>query len=175
MTYLAWPSHYLKYDPGGKLIFNDKGFDNFISQVQSSGYEKKNEIIAKAKLTVFFGQKNWKSYTETIAAMIKDQILPLDKKGAEQIYFYADMVYRFAKNDQKALKKAAGFAKTISMEVPGINERNKAEYLELYANLLEETNQKNLSVSVRNMIDHKKLEEAQNGNSFQMLKPAPAK
>jgi len=175
MTYLAWPQHYLKYDTAGAVIFNSKGFDDFISQVQKSDYEKKNEVIAKAKLTVFFGQKKWKSYTETIAAMIKDQILPLDKKGAEQIYFYADMVYRFAKNDQKALKAAAGFAKTISMEVPGIDDRNKAEYLELYANLLEETNQKDLSVSVRNMIDHKKLEEAQSGNSFQMLKPAGKK
>jgi thiol-disulfide isomerase/thioredoxin len=175
MTYLAWPQHYLRYDTAGAVIFNGKGFDDFIFQVQKSSYEKKNEVIAKAKLTVFFGQKKWKSYTETIAAMIKDQILPLDKKGAEQIYFYADMVYRFAKNDQKALKAAAGFAKTISMEVPGIGDRNKAEYLELYANLLEETNQKDLSVSVRNMIDHKKLEEAQSGNSFQMLKPAGKK
>jgi thiol-disulfide isomerase/thioredoxin len=175
MTYLAWPSHYLKYDADGKLIFNNKGFDSFISQVQKNNYEKKNEVIAKAKLTAFFGQKNWQSYTETVAAMIKDQILPLDKKGAEQIYFYADLVYRFAKNDQKALQKAAGFAKTISMDVTGISDPNKAEYLELYANLLEETNQKDMSVSVRNMIDHKKLEEAQSSNSFQMLKPAGKK
>jgi thiol-disulfide isomerase/thioredoxin len=171
-TYLSWPSHYIKYDKEGAVVFDKNGFEKFQTQLQKSNYEKKNEIIAKAKLTVFFGQKNWKGYTATVAEMIKDQILKMDTKDAEQIYFYSDLVYRFAKNDAKALEKAAGFAKSISMDIPGITAQNKAEYLELYANLLEETNQKNLSVSVRKMIDHKKLEEAQSSNSFQMLKPA---
>ena len=171
-TYLSWPSHYIKYDNEGAVVFDKNGFEKFLTQLQKSNYEKKSEIIAKAKLTVFFGQKNWQGYTATVAEMIKDQILKMDTKDAEQIYFYSDLVYRFAKNDPKALEKAAGFAKSISMDIPGITAQNKAEYLELYANLLEETNQKDLSVSVRKMIDHKKLEEAQSSNSFQMLKPA---
>ena len=171
-TYLSWPSHYIKYDNEGAVVFDKNGFEKFLTQLQKSNYEKKNEIIAKAKLTVFFGQKNWQGYTATVAEMIKDHILKMDTKDAEQIYFYSDLVYRFAKNDPKALEKAAGFAKSISMDIPGITAQNKAEYLELYANLLEETNQKDLSVSVRKMIDHKNLEEAQSSNSFQMLKPA---
>ena len=171
-TYLSWPSHYIKYDNEGAVVFDKNGFEKFLTQLQKSIYEKKSEIIAKAKLTVFFGQKNWQGYTATVAEMIKDHILKMDTKDAEQIYFYSDLVYRFAKNDPKALEKAAGFAKSISMDIPGITAQNKAEYLELYANLLEETNQKDLSASVRKMIDHKKLEEAQSSNSFQMLKPA---
>lgn len=174
-TYLAWPQHYLHYSASKPVIFDEKGFNSFLLLLQNSNYEKKAEVIAKSKLTVFFGQKKWQAYTKTVSQMIRDHVIELNVAGAEDLSVYSNLVYRFAKNDQPALLDATGFAKIISHDVPGISDRNKAKYLELYANLLEETNQTNLATSVRKTIDQQKLKEANSSNAFQQLQMAPPK
>jgi thiol-disulfide isomerase/thioredoxin len=174
-TYLAWPQHYLHYSETRPVVFDNKGFDHFLSLLEKSDYEKKAEVIAKSKLTVFFGQGKWEAYTHTVSQMIKDHIVQLDAAGAEDLSIYSNLVYRFAKNDRPALLDATRFAKIISHDVPGISDRNKAKYLELYANLLEETNQKDLATSVRKTIDQQKLNEAHSSSAFQQLQMAPPK
>jgi len=174
-TYLAWPQHYLHYSESKPVVFDDEGFNNFLSLLEKSNYEKKAEVIAKSKLTVYFGQHKWEAYTNTVSQMIRDHVVELNVAGAEDLSIYSNLVYRFAKNDQPALLEATGFAKIISHDVPEISERNKAKYLELYANLLEETNQKDLATSVRKTIDQQKLNEAHSSSAFQQLQMAPPK
>ena len=61
-TYLMWPRNYLHYSSGGKLNFDQKGFDHFLSQLNNSNYVKKEDVIGRSKLTIFSGVKDWKSY-----------------------------------------------------------------------------------------------------------------
>lgn len=174
-TFLAWPRHYVQYPANGTIVLDKNAFDHFLLQVEKSRYFKKNEIISKSKLTVFAGLKNWQSYTQTVTQMIKDEIIPMNSTGAEELYSYTNMVYRFGKNEPKALTDAIKFAKIISQEISGITIQNKASYVDIYANLLEETGKKKQAVLVRKTIDQKKLAEAQSNRPFQQMRIIPNK
>lgn len=172
-TYLMWPRHYLHFSPNEKVTFDNKGFDSFLAQVENSKYAKKQEVIARAKLTVYSGLREWKNYINTVDQMITAKIIPLNPKGAEDIYFSIDQVYRFDKEDQNNLKSATRLAQVISEKIEGISVQNKATYLDMYANLLDETGKKSEAIVVRKSIDEKKLAEAQKSNPFQQMKIIP--
>lgn len=174
-TYLAWPQHYLHYSEDKPIVFDKEKFKDFLAQVEKSNYEKKDEIIAKSKLTVFAGLRDWKSYTKIVSRMIEEKIIPMNTSGAEELYSYANMVYRFGKSEPIAVSDATGFAKLISEEIPDLSYKNKATYLNLYADLLEASGKKQVAASVRKNIDQKKLAEAQKSNPFQQLIPQQKK
>ena len=172
-TYLAWPQHYFQYPEKGTVKFEKDGFDHFISEVKSSGYNKKAEIIAKSNLTILFGLRKWDSYSATVSRMIKDHVIPLNVSGAEELYNYTDMLYRFAGENQKALSDAVGFAKIISEKISGISDQNKASYLDMYANLLDKTGDEVHSKIVRETINQKYLSQAKAASPMQNLMAPP--
>ena len=174
-TYLMWPRNYLHYSSEGKLNFDHKGFDHFLSQIEKSRYIKKADVIGRSKLTIFSGVKDWKSYMNTLSGMVDKKIIPLNRTGAEDIYFYIDQVYRFGKENKNAIEVATNLAKIISEKISGLPAQNKANYQDMYANLLEVSGKNEEAKLVRVSIDRKKLEEAQKSNPFQQLQVAPAK
>ncbi len=170
-TYVAWPAQYVQYPENAKPVFDESGFNSFLAQLKSSPYKKKNEIEARSKLTVAFGMKDYVSYAKTVSEMLKDSIIPTNAAGAEWLYGYADIVYRFSK-DKAALAQATEWAKRFT-EASGINAYNKATYLDLYANLLEATGKTKLAAQVRSTIDQKVLKEAKEGAPFQQMRIVP--
>jgi thiol-disulfide isomerase/thioredoxin len=172
-TYLQWPRHYLHFPEGSKAFFDTTLFDQFLSQVKKSHYDKKNDIIARSELTVYSGMRNYTPYTGVVSRMLKDHLIPNTAQGAEQLYSYADMVYRFAKDNPVALEAAAAFAKMTTERFAGITGQHKAEYQELYADLLDESGKKDEAALVRKSIDQKKLTQAQESNPFQQMRIAP--
>ncbi len=174
-TYLMWPRNYLHYSSGGKLNFDQKGFNHFLSQLEKSNYIKKEDVIGRSKLAIFSGVKDWKSYMNTLSGMVDKKIIPLNSLGAEDIYFFIDQVYRFGKENINAIEGATKLAKIISEKIKGLTAKNKANYQDMYANLLEVSGKNDEAKMVRASIDRKKLEEAQKSNPFQQLQVAPSK
>lgn len=174
-TYLGWPKQYVQYSKEGKPALNKEGFNSFISQLEKGNYEKKNEIIAKSKLDIFFGLRDWNSYSSTVSQMISNGIIPLNSNGADELYKYIDLIYRFGKENASALSKATDFAKTISEKISGITDQKKASYQDMYANLLEETGKKEQAVLIRKSIDQNELTQSQKSSPFQQMKIIPQK
>lgn len=174
-TFLAWPQHYLQYPMNGKIILDEDGFNNFLAQVKKSDYNKKKEVIAKAKLTIYSGMKKWQPYIQLVSEMIDNKIIPLNPVGAEQIYFYTNLVYRFGKEQPAAINKAINVAKILAKKIPNINIQNKAAYLNLYANLLQVSGKEKEAAIVRKSINQQKLKEAQASKPFQQLQPLTPK
>jgi len=168
-TYMAWPQTYLHYPEKGKATVDQAAFDAFLRQVRESSYAKKAEIEARAKLTVDFGLREWRSYTATVNGMLADHIVPMDPKGAEWLFSFADIVNRFAGDDQQVLSDAAKWTKLISADINGVNAADKATYLDLYASLLEKTGQKDLALQVRRDINQQQLTGAKQSAPFQTL------
>ncbi|MEO9022873.1 MAG: thioredoxin fold domain-containing protein [Ginsengibacter sp.] len=172
-TYLAWPRHYLLYPEMGPVKFDKIGFNRFITEVKSSDYIKKAEIIDKSNLTILFGLRKWDSYSNTVSRMIKDHIIPMNVSGAEELYNYTDMLYRFAGDNQIALSDAVDFAKILSEKISGISDQSKASYLDMYANLLDKTGDKLHSKIVRGTINQKYLSQAKAASPMQELMVVP--
>lgn len=174
-TYLMWPRNYIHYSSEGKLSFNQNAFDSFLAQIIKSNYSKKEEVIGRSKLTIFSGVRDWTGYMNTLSQMVVKKIIPLNPQGAEDIYFYIDQVYRFGKENRSAIKGATNLAKIISDKVSGLSALNKANYQDMYANLLEVSGKNDEAKIVRTSIDRKKLEEAKKSAPFQLLTTAPNK
>ena len=172
-TYLAWPQHYLQFPEEGKAKLDEEGFNLFLSEVKSSDYNKKAEIIAKSNLTILFGLRKWDSYSATVSKMIKDHVIPMNVSGAAELYNYTDMLYRFAGENQKALSGAVSFAKIISEKISGVSDQNRASYLDIYANLLDKTGDKIHSKIVRETINQKYLSQAKAASPMQDLMVTP--
>ncbi|HVW60098.1 MAG TPA: thioredoxin family protein, partial [Puia sp.] len=130
-TYLAWPQSYLHYPEKGKAQVDQDDFDAFLRQVNAGPYAKKAEIAARAKLTVYFGLKDWHNYAGTVDGMLSGHIVPMDPKGAEWLYSFADIINRFAGDDKQILTSATQWAKLSSMDIQGINPSDKATFLDL--------------------------------------------
>lgn len=174
-TYKNWPQQYVSYPANGKAVLDEKGFANFLSQVAGSGYEKKEEVMAKSKLTVYFGLHDWDLYAGTVSGMLEKNSIPMNPAGAEWLYVYADNVNRFAKNNQSALSAAVQWTKIITEDIQGVLPQNMATYLNLYATLLEATGNKRLAQETRKKIDQQLLSEAQKATPFQQLQVPPKK
>lgn len=174
-TFLMWPRNYLHYSSEGKLNYDQKGFNHFLSLIEKSNYVKKADVIERSKLTIFSGTKDWNSYANTLSEMVNKKIIPLNAKGAEDIYFYVNQLYRFSKENKNVISKATNLARIISEKIDGLTSQNKANYQDMYANLLELSGKNDEAQLVRQSIDKKKLDEAQKGNPFQQLMTAPAK
>lgn len=172
-TYLSWPIKYIQYSENDKPMLDENEFSKFLFQVESSNYQKKNEILAKSKLTVYFALKDWDLYTNTVIGMLKNKIIPMDPAGAEWLYSYADNINRFGKNNKHAMSLATEWAKLITEKFPGIKPAKRMVYLNLYALLLEEGGQKRLSKQIRNKIDKDLLKKTQSNASFQQMRIIP--
>lgn len=174
-TYKSWPQQYVSYPENGKAVLDEEGFSNFLSEVAGSDYGKKEEMIAKSKLTVYFGLHNWDLYAGTVSGMLAKNSIPMNPTGAEWLYVYADNINRFAKNNPSALSAAVQWTKIITEDIQGVLPHNKAIYLNLYATLLEATGNKRLAQETRKKIDQQLLSEAQKATPFQQLQVPPKK
>ena len=168
-TYLGWPQHYLHYPEKGAATLDAEPFDAFIRQVKKSSYAKRAEIAARSKLTVYFGLREWSNYAATVNGMLSDHIVPMDAKGAEWLYSFADMINRFSGDDKQVLSEAVKWTKLISNDINGVSSSDKATYLDLYASLLEKTGQADMAVQVRKEINQQQLTNAKQNAPFQSL------
>lgn len=169
LTYLAWPQSYLHYPEKGKGVVDQEAFDAFLRQVNAGTYAKKDEITARARLTVFFGLKDWHQYAAVVNNMLSEHIVPMDAKGAEWLYSFADIIHRFAGDDKQPLTDAAEWARLSSTEISGVTPSDKATYLDLYAGLLEKTGRADQAAQVRKDINQQQLTNAKQSAPFQSL------
>lgn len=167
-TYLAWPRKYITYPDKGSPRLDKEGFTHFLKQVQQSSYNKKAEIIAKGKLSIYFGLREWGNYAKTVNQMLKDHIIPMSPEGAEWLYSYANKVNMFSK-DKAVLSAATEWTKIITGNISHIAPSDKVVYLDLYATLLEKKGEKTKALAVRKQINKKKLTEAKMNAPFQSL------
>lgn len=170
-TFLAWPQQYISYPEKSKAVLDERGFSDFLGKLEKSSYAKKDEIKAKAKLTVHYSLRDWSKYTDVVNRMLKANLIPMNVTGGDWLYSYAQSIHRFAGEDKKAVKEAAAWAKLLTTDIPGLNANKKVIYLDLYANLLEQQGDHDLAANVRKHLDKEKLEAAKSGMPFQMLKP----
>lgn len=168
-TYMGWPQHYLHYPEKGAATLDSEPFDEFLRQVKKSGYSKRGEIEARSKLTVYFGMREWNNYAATVNGMLSDHIVPMDAKGAEWLYSFADMINRFSGDDKKVLSEAVRWTKLIDTEIKDVNPADRATYLDLYASLLEKTGQADMAIQVRKEINQQQLINAKQNAPFQTL------
>lgn len=168
-TYLAWPQHYLHYPVKGQGQLDREPFDAFLLQVSNSSYAKKAEVEDRAKLTAYFGLRDWRSYASTVDDMLSRHIIPMDREGAEWLYSFADIINRFSGEDKTSLSDAVKWTKLISYGIDGIAPDNKATYLDLYATLLEKTSQADLAGQVRKEINQQQLSDAKANMPFKSL------
>lgn len=168
-TYLGWPQHYLHYPEKGKAELDQQPFTEFVNQVKTSNYGKKAEIEARSWLTVYFGLKDWSNYTSTVNGMLSSHIVPMDAKGAEWLFSFADMINRFSGDDKKVLSESVKWTQLISYDIEGISPGDKATYLDLHATLLEKTGQTDLALQTRKEINQQQLTNAKQSAPFQSL------
>jgi len=168
-TYLAWPQHYLHYPEKGKATIDQAPFDEFIRQVKESSYARKAEIAARSWLTVYFGLRDWNKYAATVKDMLAAHIIPMDPKGAEWLFSFADIINRFSGDEKKVLSEAAGWTKLISTEITGEDPSDKATYLDLYATLLEKTGKTDQALQIRKEINEQQLANAKQSAPFKTL------
>jgi thiol-disulfide isomerase/thioredoxin len=168
-TYLGWPQHYLHYPEKGAATLDPEPFDEFLRQVKKSSYARKGEIEARSRLTVYFGLRDWNNYAATVNGMLSNHIVPMDAKGAEWLYSFADMINRFSGDDKQVLSDAVKWTKLISNDIDGVSPSDKATYLDLYASLLEKTGQADMAVQVRKEINQQQLTNAKQNAPFQTL------
>jgi thioredoxin-related protein len=168
-TYMGWPQSYLHYPEKGKALLDQQAFDAFLLQVGAGPYAKKAEVAARSKLTIYFGLRAWRDYTVTVNGMLAEHIVPMDTKGAEWLYSFADIMNRFAGDDKQALADATQWTKLISADINGVSPSDKATYLDLYATLLEKSGQTDLALQVRKEINQQQLTNAKQSAPFQTL------
>jgi len=174
-TYQGWPQRYLHYLQDGKVVLDEQAFAIFLSQVAGSPYLKREEIKARAKLTVYFGLHEWPLYASTVGGMLEKNTIPMNPAGAEWLYAYANTIKRFAKDNKPALSAAVGWAKIITEDIQDILPQNRAMYLDLYASLLEAAGNTRLAQETRKKINGQMLTEAKQSAPFQQLQVAPKK
>jgi hypothetical protein len=170
-TFLSWPLQYISYPEKGKAVLDEQGFKDFLGKLDHTSYAKKEEIKAKAKLTVLYSLRDWNKYTDVVNGMLKEKLIPMNATGGDWLYGYAQSIHRFGEENKKALKEATAWAKLLATDIPGLNANQKVIYLDLYANLLEQKGDRKLAADIRKSMDKQKLEAAKSGMSFQMLKP----
>lgn len=170
-TFLAWPLQYISYPGKGKAVLDEQGFNDFLHKLEQTSYTKKEEIKAKAKLTVLYSLRDWNKYTDVVNGMLKKKLIPMNAIGGDWLYGYAQSIHRFGEDNKKALKEATAWAKLLTTDIPGLNANQKVIYLDLYANLLEQKGDHALAADIRKTMDKEKLEAAKSGMPFQMLKP----
>src|SRR5690606_1614537 len=151
-------------------VLDKAGYEAFLSQVTASSYEKKDEILAKSKLTVYNALRDWDNYVATVNKMIADKLVPENARGAEDLYSYANSVNSYSKDNKNALKAAVNWVKISAEDMPGVAVLDKATYQELYATLLEKTGHKKQAKKVRESINKEKLQEAKSSSPMQMIR-----
>ncbi|MHA4808439.1 thioredoxin fold domain-containing protein [Flavitalea flava] len=169
LTYMGWAQHYLHYPEKGKAVLDQEPFAEFLKQVKISPYSKKEEIETRSQLTVYFALKDWNNYSATVNGMLSSRIVPMDAKGAEWLFSFADLINRFAGDDKKQLAEAVKWTKLISYSIEGISANDKATYLDLHATLLEKNGRTDLALQTRKEINQQQLTNAKQNAPFQTL------
>lgn len=168
-TFLAWPQQYISYPDKGKAVVDEKGYHDFQQKVKNSQYPAKEEILAKADLTIYFATKEWRKYVKVVNHMLTAKLIPMTVVGGDWLYSYAQNVNRFA-DDQKAVAEATSWARLISTDIPDLKPQQKVLYLDLYATLLEKKGDKALAANVRKDLDKEKVEAAKRSTGFMPMK-----
>lgn len=168
-TFLAWPQQYISYPDKGKAVLDEKGYRDFRQKVKDAKYPAKEEVLAKADLTIYFATKDWSKYAKTVNHMLENKLIPLNFTGGDWLYSYANNVNRFVE-DKKVIENATDWAKLISTGIPDLKPNQKVLYLDLYATLLEKKGDKTLAANVRKDLDKEKLEAAKGAQPFQTMK-----
>lgn len=169
-TYLAWPINYLEFSKEHAPRFDEAGYQAFLAQVAGSDYARKAEILAKSKLTVYGALGNWDQYVATVNEMLAAKLVPMNRRGAEDLYLYANRINSAAKAEKNALKAATGWIKVSAEDIAEVTVLDKATYKELYATLLEKTGKKKQADKVRASINKEELKEAQDSSPMKMLR-----
>jgi hypothetical protein len=170
-AFLSWPQQYISYPDKGKAVLDEKGYQAFQQKVKNSKYPAKEEVLAKADLTIYFATKEWSKYAKVVNHMLAAKLVPLNIVGGDWLYSYAQNVNRFVEADQKSVvADATAWAKLISSDIPDLKPHQKVLYLDLYATLLEKKGDKDLAANVRKDLDKSKLEAAKGAQPFQTMK-----
>lgn len=168
-TFLAWPQQYISYPDKGKAIVDEKGYQAFRQKAKASKYAAKEEVLAKADLTVYFATKEWSKYAKVVNQMLAAKLIPMTITGGDWLYSYANNVNRFVE-DQKVVTEATSWARKISTDIPDLKPHQKVLYLDLYASLLEKKGDKALAATVRKDLDKEKVEAAKRSTGFLPMK-----
>jgi thiol-disulfide isomerase/thioredoxin len=168
-TFLAWPQQYISYPDKGKAVLDEKGYHDFQQKLKESKYPAKEEVLAKADLTIYFATREWSKYTRVVNHMLAAKLIPMTFVGGDWLYSYAQNVNRFAE-DKKAVAEATSWAKLISTDIPDLKPQQKVLYLDLYASLLEKKGDKALAANVRKDLDKEKVEAARRSTGFMPMK-----
>ena len=168
-TLLSWPAGYVTYPANEAPVFDKKGFDTFVNLVRSADFDKKEEVISRAKLTVSLPLRDWATYTDVVNNMIASGQIMLTRTGADQLFLYTMNAQRFADGNKEALIQASKWTEQM-LEIKDLPLGRKLEVMGLYADLLEATDRKKKAVAVRKQIAKEKpAANAQNVNKMQML------
>lgn len=168
-TFLAWPQQYISYPDKGKAVLDEKGYRDFQEKLKAGKYPAKEEVLAKADLTIYFATKKWNKYAKVVNHMLSAKLIPMTFVGGDWLYSYAENVNRFAE-DQKVVAEAIPWARLISTDIPDLKPQQKVLYLDLYASLLEKKGDKVLSANVRKDLDKEKVEAAKRSTGFMPMK-----
>lgn len=169
-TFLSWPQQYISYPDKGKAVLDEKGYRDFQQKVKAGKYPAKEEVLAKSDLTIYFATKEWSKYAKTVNHMLAAKLIPMNIKGGDWLYSYANNINRFVENDKKVVAEATAWAKLISTEIPDLKPHQKVLYLDLYATLLDKKGDKELAANVRKDLDKEKVEAAKRSQPFQPMK-----
>ncbi|SIN91259.1 thioredoxin family protein [Chitinophaga niabensis] len=168
-TFLAWPQQYISYPDKGKAVLDEKGYRDFQQKLKASKYPAKEEVLAKADLTIYFATKEWRKYAKVVNHMLATKLIPMTIVGGDWLYSYGQNVNRFVE-DQEVVAEATSWAKLISTNIPDLKPQQKVLYLDLYASLLEKKGDKALAANVRKDLDKEKVEAAKRSTGFMPMK-----
>lgn len=141
-TYQSWPINYITNKKDAPATLDEAGFNAFISDLRNSDYSKKEEIIAKAHLTVYSALRNWTEYIATVNNMIAEHILSYGKAHVGNFYQYASLVDRYVEKDKTQLLAANNWLENTIRQVPELAPSMKVDLLQIQASILKKLGNK---------------------------------
>lgn len=130
-VYVSSSWNYITYDDDNNRDFDAAGFEAYLKEIEDSGFDRKDELIAYGNINVLFALQKWEEYAEEIDKALDGEII---KKTPLTLYNYALTMKRYAETPE-LLSKGANWA--FQGGEAESNEQYKVTYFNLQAELLE--------------------------------------
>ncbi|MRT94666.1 thioredoxin family protein [Ancylomarina sp. 16SWW S1-10-2] len=133
-TYNKTIEQYSYFQPRKGRVYDKKGFDTLITDLQNSNFEKSSELIAIALRNEYSRLNDWDKYAYVVDAALDFSLL---KNNENKLSFFdnaAAMIANVSK-DKEILEKALRWADYASVNEDRV--QYKSGYLATKANLLE--------------------------------------
>ncbi|MDE5422686.1 thioredoxin family protein [Ancylomarina sp. DW003] len=133
-TYNKKIEEYSYFYPGKGRVYDKKGFDALVSDLQNSSYEKASELIAIALKNEYSRLNDWDKYAYVIDAALDFSLWKNNEKKFNYFDSAASMIAKASK-DKAMLQRALRWADYASTNEDRV--QYKSGYLATKANLLE--------------------------------------